>query len=124
MSESETESARCQNVGIIFVWRVNLVRISSTLTVCTDSQLTKNSAERLCCVLVLFISVDSSLPLSSAVCLCQSLTHSEGLHDAFRCTPETLKSTLLRTPKDMCANRDAMVHLTENVSDSCHSIKV
>lgn len=46
----------------------------------------QNFAERLCRVLVLLISVDLSLLLPSAVRLCWSLTHSEGFHDAFRCS--------------------------------------
>lgn len=59
----------CQalNIHIISIWWVNLVRLYTIVTVCTESQFNK----KLCCsrVLVSFISIDLSLLLSSAVCL-------------------------------------------------------
>ena len=93
------------NVGIISVWRVNLVRLSATLTVCTESHVIKKT---LLIVSLLCRFICASLSL--LVCLCQSFTHSEGLNGAFRGMCSTLKSTLLRTAvQDVCARRDVMV---------------
>lgn len=57
--------------------------MSETANVCTMTVVLKVTS--LQCFGV-FISIDVSLLLSSAVCQCLSSTHSEGLHVAFRAT--------------------------------------
>lgn len=42
----------------VFVWQVNFVRLSATLTDCTENNLIKKCTERVCVVLVLLIYVD------------------------------------------------------------------